>query len=128
MENELDSDIEVDSRSPKERPAFQTKGNTETIGSTEIKGTQSRRITLFSFRYAVLLLWLSGASWQLLKLIRGSRHLLRLSRRSTKISDVRLDAMAREMELRTSVSLKSSSEIQMPVSLGLFKPVIILLC
>lgn len=130
MENEVDSDIEVDSRSSEERPVLQTKGNTGTIGSPEIAGSQSRRLSLFSFRYGVLLLWLSGASWQLLKLIRGSRHLLRLSRRSTRISDVRLDAMAREaareMELRTSVSLKSSSDIQMPVSLGLFKPVIIL--
>lgn len=130
MENELDGDLEVGSRSPKDRPAIQTKGNAGTIGSPEIKGTQSRRITLFGLRYGVLLLWLSGASWELLKLIRGSRHLLRLSRRSTRISDVRLDAMAREaareMELRTSVSLKSSTDIQMPVSLGLSKPVIIL--
>ena len=81
--------------------------------------------------YLVLaLLWLSGVLWQLVRFIRGSYLLHRLSRRSLQISDARIRSLvgeiAGEIGLKRRVTLRSSSEIQGPVSLGFFKPVIIL--
>ena len=133
MEGRPEADFRMDSETSNETPKSQSKGDSEVppFGKGGLGGiTEHKRSLRFDFQLILILLWLSGASWQLVRFARGSYLLLRLFRKSSQVSDARMKALveeiAGEIGLRNRVSLRSSSEIDGPVSLGFFKPVVIL--
>jgi beta-lactamase regulating signal transducer with metallopeptidase domain len=82
------------------------------------------------WRTAMLLIWAAGAGLFLLRLLAGTASARRMARRATPFADARLTRaarhLARRIRLDTPVRILRSVEIETPLTLGVFEPVIIL--
>jgi beta-lactamase regulating signal transducer with metallopeptidase domain len=83
-----------------------------------------------SWRTALLLLWAGGTGLVLLRIMVGTAMAKRIARRSERCTDARILRMARsvarEIRLGTPARILRSAEIETPLTLGVFEPLVIL--
>jgi beta-lactamase regulating signal transducer with metallopeptidase domain len=84
----------------------------------------------FSLYIILVMIWLLGVIWKLGKFVIGCYFMIRLRKRCTDIHDAHANELFKEitkdMGIKRLVSLESSTEIQIPVSMGLLKPAVIM--
>ncbi|MDQ1317735.1 MAG: hypothetical protein QG588_1388 [Candidatus Poribacteria bacterium] len=78
----------------------------------------------------LVMIWLFGVIWKLGRFVIGCYFMIRLRKRSTDIHDTHANELFKEitkdMGIKRRISLESSTEIQIPVSMGLLKPAVIM--
>ena len=108
-----------------------------TAKSEEQPSVMNTRLTLesgssaasWSWRHAVLALWIAGIGWGILRLAWGATHLRRvyqLAQPAQTESQHLLEALRGRLGVRTPIQLLTSTEVGGPLSFGWWQPCIIL--
>jgi beta-lactamase regulating signal transducer with metallopeptidase domain len=100
------------------------------LKKAQLSNSQTLPAALFNMSFWVLLIWIIGILFSLIKIVMGDIGLLRLTKKAEPVKDGNLHAMVKrlsdELRLRQKVLLLLSTECIIPFTYNVFKPAILL--